>query len=200
MPWQRNVTPPGSLPQTFTLIKVDLGPCYLLLLHSRLLHSFYVKTAGHKDSDIIRVRWYLCRKKSSKRNAAQGRNCLLIPKPTEQGIQSEDIEKRQGSTLRDWTLDRESLRESPVHLHHRLWFVVHHAYPFAKTRAWIWRFPEQSPTTDGQPYRRPWTYPNWSTRLQSRLITPLGSCTPSVSCLGLIFPSQRSSTRVRSNR
>ena len=31
----------------FALIKVDLGPCYLLVPHNHLLHSFYVQTAGH---------------------------------------------------------------------------------------------------------------------------------------------------------
>ena len=40
--WQGNATPPGTQPQTFTLIKVDLGSCYLFLPNNRLLHSLYV--------------------------------------------------------------------------------------------------------------------------------------------------------------
>ena len=90
-PWQGNATPPSTYPQTFALIKIDLGPCCLLIPCNRHLHSLYVQTVRYKDSDIISVGGYLCRK----RNAAQSRTCLPISKPTEQGLQSEVIEKRR---------------------------------------------------------------------------------------------------------
>ena len=58
-----------------------------------------------------------------------------IPKPTEQGLQSEDIEKRrQGATPPDRTLDRECPRTPFVHLHHCLRVVVHHVNPSAELR------------------------------------------------------------------
>ena len=53
--------------------------------------------------------------------------------PDEQGLHSEDIEKRrQGAALPEWSLDRKSPQMPSVHLHHRLWVVVHHADPFAE--------------------------------------------------------------------
>ena len=68
-------------------------------------------------------------------NVAQGQTCFLIPKPTEQGLQSKDIEKRrQGSTLLDQTLDRESLLAPSVHLNHRLWVVIYHSNQFVELR------------------------------------------------------------------
>ena len=58
-----------------------------------------------------------------------------IPKTTEQGLKSEDIEKRrQGATLSDRPLERERLRTLPVHLHYRLRVVVQHADPFMEHR------------------------------------------------------------------
>ena len=58
-----------------------------------------------------------------------------IPKPTEEGLQSEDIEKRrQRTALLDRTLDRERPRTPSVHLHHCLWVVIHHANPSAELR------------------------------------------------------------------
>ena len=52
---------------------------------------------------------------------------------TELGLQSEDIEKRrQGETLPDQTVGCKNLRALPVHLHHCLRVVVHHANPFAE--------------------------------------------------------------------
>ena len=84
---QENATPPGIQPQTFAIIKVDLGSCYLFVPPDRLLHSFYVKTAGHKD---------VCRdlRPASKEDSTQGRIFSLIPKLAKLGLQSEDIEKR----------------------------------------------------------------------------------------------------------
>ena len=76
------------------LSKIDLGSCYLFVPCNRLL-SLYVQAAKHKDSDIIGVCGYLCCKRASKRDTAQGRTCLLIPKPTERRLQSENIEKRR---------------------------------------------------------------------------------------------------------
>ena len=72
-------------------MKVHIGPCYLLVPHKRLLRCFYFQTEEHKDSDIISI----CRKRASKMDTTQGRTFLPIPTPTEQGFQSEDIEKRR---------------------------------------------------------------------------------------------------------
>ena len=81
----------------------------------------------HKNSDIVRVCGYFCLKRTRKRI------CLPIPKPTEQGIQSEDTEKRrQGSILSDRPLDRKSLWTFHVHLHPCLRVMVHHTNPFAE--------------------------------------------------------------------
>ena len=62
----------------------------------------------------------------------QGQTCLLITKPTEQGFQSKDIKRRQEATLPDQSLNHESLQVIPIHMHHCLRVVVHHANPFAE--------------------------------------------------------------------
>ena len=62
---------------------------------------------GIQNCDIIGERGNPCCKRASKRNTAQTRICPLIPKPTEQGFQSEDTEKRrQRAAPPDQTLDR----------------------------------------------------------------------------------------------
>ena len=61
--------------------KPSLLSKFILAPDNRLLHSLYVQTAGYKDSD----RGYLCRKRTSK-----NRSWFLIPKSTEQGLQSEE--------------------------------------------------------------------------------------------------------------
>ena len=53
----------------------------------------------------------------------------------EQGLQSEDIEKRrQRAALRDRSLNRENPRMPSVHLHQCLRVVLHHANPSAEFR------------------------------------------------------------------
>ena len=129
--WKSPLRLPGTQPQTFTLIKVHFGSCYLFVPHNCLLHSLYVQTVGHKDSDIIGVHGYLCHKRASKRNPVQSWTCLPIPKLTDEGFQSEDIQKmRQRTTLLDQPFVRESPWVLPVHLHHCLQVVVHHANLF----------------------------------------------------------------------
>ena len=95
-------TPPSTEPQNFAFVKVDLGSCNPLLLANRLLHSLYILAAGYEDCNIISECGNPCRKMVSKRDTAQSRISPFIPKPTEQGLQSEDIEKRgQGKLC--WT-------------------------------------------------------------------------------------------------
>ena len=73
-----------------------------------LLHSLYIQTAGYKDCDIISERRNPCCKRANKRDTTQDRICPLIPKPTEQGLQSDDIEKRrQAASLPDRSLECE---------------------------------------------------------------------------------------------
>ena len=91
--WQGNATPPGTHPQTFALIKIDFGTSYFVPLN-RLLRRLYVRSAEHKDSYIIGVRRDLRSDTVSKKGSAQGQICRSIPKRTEQGLQSKDIEKR----------------------------------------------------------------------------------------------------------
>ena len=63
-----------------------------------------------EDSDVIGERGNLCSDAADQRDSAHGRMCPLIPKPIEQRLQSEDIEKRgQGAILPDRSLNRESL-------------------------------------------------------------------------------------------
>ena len=58
-----------------------------------------------------------------------------IPKPSEPGLQSEDVEKKwQGATLPDRPLENERLRTLPVHLHDYPRVVVHHANSSAELR------------------------------------------------------------------
>ena len=58
-----------------------------------------------------------------------------LPKPTEQEIQSEDIEKSwQEAAPPDRTFDHERPRTPSVHLHHCLRAVLHHANPSAELR------------------------------------------------------------------
>ena len=60
-PWEcrwvchRNATPPSTQSKTFTLIKIDLGTYYFFIPLNHLLHSFYVQSVGHKDSDVISI-------------------------------------------------------------------------------------------------------------------------------------------------
>ena len=68
------------------LSNLILAPCYLLVPGNRLLLSFNVQTSGRKDSDIIGVRGYICRKRNSKRNATQDLTSILVIKLTEQGL------------------------------------------------------------------------------------------------------------------
>ena len=134
-PWKDITTPPSTEPQTLAFVKIDLGSCYPLVLANRLLHSRYIQAAGYKDCDINGERRNPCRKRVSKRDTAQERIRSLIPKPTEQGLQSEDIEmRRQGAALPDRTLDSERPRTPSVHLHNCLRVVVHHVNPSAKLR------------------------------------------------------------------
>ena len=60
-------TPPLQ-PQTFALIKIDLGTCYFFVPLNCLLRSQYVQSAGHKDSDIISVYRDLCSNPAGKRD------------------------------------------------------------------------------------------------------------------------------------
>ena len=100
-PWKGIATSPSTEPQTFALVKIDLDSCNPLVLDNRLLHSLYIQAAGYKHRDIIGERGNPCRKRASKRDTVQGRICPPIPKPTEQGLQSWDIEKRrQGQPCR----------------------------------------------------------------------------------------------------
>ena len=115
------------------LIKTDLSSCYLYIPHSQLLHCLYVQVVEYKDSDIIGKHRDLRWKRSNKRDTMQGQICPLIPKPMEQGFQSQDIEKRKwGATLPDVPLDRASPWALPIHLHYPLWVMVHYAVPFAE--------------------------------------------------------------------
>ena len=59
--------------------------------HNYLLLSSYVQTAVHKYCDIFGVRRDLSCKRASKKNPTQGQTCLLILKPTELELQSENI-------------------------------------------------------------------------------------------------------------
>ena len=127
--------PPSTEPQTFAFVKIDLGSCNPPVPDNRLFHSLYIQPAGYKDCDVISERGNPCRKAANKRDTAQGRTCPLIPKPAQEGLQREDIEKRrQRAALPDRTLDRERPRKPSVHLHHCLRVVVHHANPSAELR------------------------------------------------------------------
>ena len=76
------------------------------------------------NSDVIGERGNPYRKTASKRDTAQGQISPLIPKPTEQRLQSKDIEKRrQGAALPDRTLDRERF-PFPCTTAWGLWYIM----------------------------------------------------------------------------
>ena len=136
-------------------------------------------------------------KRASKRYTMQGWTCLLIPKPTEQGLQSEDIEKRrQRATLPDQTPDHENLWVLPVHLHHCLRVVVHHANQFAELRLKSGGFQNshQEPMIDPI---KDLVLIQIDQRGFSAIL--LGSHAPSANCLKLIFSLQHSSVQVWSD-
>ena len=115
------------------LLKLTLAPAIRSYSPTVFFRALYIQAVGYKDCDIISERGNPCRKRASKRDTMQGRICPLIPKPTEQGLQSEDIEKRRhGAALPDRTLDCEHSRTPSVHLHLCLRVVVHHANPSAE--------------------------------------------------------------------
>ena len=116
------------------LSKLTLTPA-IRLLGNRLFHSLYILAAGYKDCDVISERGNPGRKAANEWDTAQCRTCPLIPKPAQEGLQREDIEKRrQRAALPDRTLDRHHPRTPSVHLHHCLRVVVHHANPSAELR------------------------------------------------------------------
>ena len=116
------------------LLTLTLAPA----IHSYSPTAFFrAFISGRWDTktDIINERGNLYHKRANKRDTPQGRIRPLIPKPTEQGLQSEDIEKmRKGAALSDRTLDQERPRTLSVHLHHCLRVMVHHANPSAEHR------------------------------------------------------------------
>ena len=116
-PWKSIATPPSTEPQTFAFVKIDLGPCNPLVLDNRLFHSLYIQPAGYKNCDVISERGNPCRQAANKRDTAQCGTCLLIPKPAQEGLQREDIKRRQRAVLPDRTLDRDHPRTPSVHLH-----------------------------------------------------------------------------------
>ena len=127
---------------------------------------------GYKHCDTIGKRGNPCHKTASKRDTAQGRIRPLIPKPTEQGLQSEDIEKRRLWTALppDRTLDRERPGTPFVHLRHCLKVMVHHANPSAELR-----FEPGSLENSSQ---KPMTNPK-----ECAIFYPLGTHESSADCL-----------------
>ena len=90
------------------LSKLTLAPAICLYSASTFFTALYIQTVWYEDCDIICGN--SCCKRASKRDTAQGWICPLIPKTTEQRLQSEDIEKeRQGAAMLDQSLDREGL-------------------------------------------------------------------------------------------
>ena len=113
-PWKSIATHPSTEPQTFAFVKIDLGSCNPLVLDNNLFHSLYIQPAGYKHCDVISERGNPCRKAASKRDTAQGRTSPLIPKPAQEGLQREEIEKRrQRAALPDRTLDRDHPERLP---------------------------------------------------------------------------------------
>ena len=88
-------TRPGTEPQTFTFVKIELGSCYSFVSKNCIFPCLYVQEAGHKDSDDIDEHRNLCCKRASKRNTPKGWIYPLIPKPSEKGLESEDIGKKR---------------------------------------------------------------------------------------------------------
>ena len=112
-PGRGDAISPGTQPQTFALVKVDLGTCHLLVPLDHHLHCYYVQSARHEDTNVGN----LCSDAADQGDSAQGQTCSLIPQPTEQRLQSEDIEKRgQGQPCR---IDRSIVKASES-LHHHL--------------------------------------------------------------------------------
>ena len=88
-----------------------------------------------KTVTVISERGNPGRKAANEWDRVRGRTCPLIPKPAQEGLQREDIEKRrQRTALPDRTLDRDLPRTPSVHLHHCLRVMVHHANPSAELR------------------------------------------------------------------
>ena len=117
------------------LSKLILVPCNLLILDNRLFQSLYIQPAGYEDCDVISELGNPGRKAANEWDTAQCRTCPLIPKPSQEGLQREDIEKRrQKAALPDRTLDRNHPRMPSVHRHHCLRVVLHHANPSAELR------------------------------------------------------------------
>ena len=98
-----------------------------------------------------------------------------------------------GDTIQGWICPLSLSLHQPVGCGTSCWSI-------GRTSVVIRQSPKQLAKTDGQPYERSWTDPNWSAWLQCRLLFPLGPCTPSACCLGLIFSSQHSSAQVWSDR
>ena len=162
--WQGNATLPGTQPQTFALIKIDLGTCYFFVPLNHLLHCLYVRSAGHKDSDIIGVRRDLHSDIANKKDSAQGQ--ISHPKafgagaPRQRHREEATGGNSAGPTARARTPPNApcSLAPPPAGCGTTCWSICGNP-------VWIQWFPKPSPKTDGPPYRRPWTDPNWWAQL-----------------------------------
>ena len=118
--------PPLQAPnhKPLLLSQLILAPAICSYLTTTFFTS-YMSRWRKKDSDIISVHGYLCQKWASKKDTTQGLTGLLIPNPAEQGIQSEDIEKRrQGATLPNQMVDCESLWALPCTTACGLWYIM----------------------------------------------------------------------------
>ena len=195
------VTPPLQAPslRPSLLSKLTLAPASCSYLATAFSTTSMSEQWDTKNCDIIDESRDPYSNTTDKGHSDQGRIGLLISKPTGQGLQFKDVEKRRrGSTfgptaqLRRTSGAFRSPAQLPRGCGTECWSI-------RGTSVWIRRSPKPPPETDDPPYRKLWTDLNWSARLQCRLLFPPGSREPSAGCLGLIFPSQRSSAQVRPN-
>ena len=85
-----NAISPVSQLQNIALVKIDLSSCKLFIPRDRLLHSLHVLTTRHEHLDSWQTGFRV------------GLVLLSTSKPTEQGLQAEELKKRrQGPTLPD---------------------------------------------------------------------------------------------------
>ena len=94
-----------------SLLSVNLVSCHLLIPCNCFLHSFYARTAGHKNWDIIGESGDSCPDTTFKWKYDQGWICL-ITKPMK--LQGKNVGKRrQGAALPHRLLNREDSERFP---------------------------------------------------------------------------------------
>ena len=143
----------------------------------------YHKSKPNKHGNVLGV----CGNLRSKSPGQQNRICLLISKPSGQGIQSEDIEEKGISP------SKQAIAKGSKYFVFACtfrWGLVQNVNPSAEFRFESDNFKKFLLETDGPSNRRLWTNQSWSAWLLCHLLYLSEYHRPSINCFKSHFLSQ----------